>query len=1602
MNKVKRALALLLCLVMVLAYVPVPGYAAGGATNASMVVSATEVNVGDTITVTVSYSNMKISSFGCTVVFDKDLLTCESVVGPYASYGPEYERYFFVTKANVPAMMATVTTDVVSTTDEANAIGQVGFTLVGTTDVAYAGQEIFTATFTAKAAGTVTLTLKEDSAGSDGFLGTAATQIITIGGSSEPDVPSCDHSSTKLVPNADGKTHNVVCTNEACNGYVVRTENCSGTDDGDHTTAVMCACGNTVTAATEHTYTQKLRGTLKSAGDCMNKAVYAVKCDYCDHESDTLTVEGEYGDHTYGDLIPAQEAVHTETELKGAVAAHYLCQCGKYFTEGKVETTLAALTGDAPEHTVDPSKTTTETTKEPTCTEGGTVVTETFCSCGYSFGKTTGTGTVDPNAHDWNTPTYSWSADGTTCTATRTCKHDAAHKEEETVDATPSVTTVGTCQIEEVVTYTANFDAEWAQDGQTYEVAGEKDPDNHVGNATISYRDNKNGTHTAVSTYECGHSVDGETLPCSDGNDADELCDSCGNDLHVCAENLTHVAAQDATCIETGIVEHWYCEHCDKYYSDDQATTEIDEDDTIVDIDPTNHAGEQCLGTASDPTLDLTHHGVYCDACGEIWDEENPDEPHVAGEDGYCKCGYFEFCIDFSGGKITTTPPEGMSQEVWDSLVESMIGSYEATEWCMFSTGFSKMTIEDGMFVKDGYNYVGLAYDKDGKQPYNGEDITKPTTLYLIWESTHVCAHDHYAYINNAEGHVSVCSCGEKLGYSEGHELGENDLCVCGAWLFTTDYNGGKCSENPGKDGNKYYFEPGLVYNFAWNEEGCKEVYAKEGYVFAGYAYDADGQNPVVNPTELSSTTTVYVAWACNHDETVHEYTYTDNRDGTHTVKCACGETIGEPAEHDYTTGDADHTCICGAVEKFTLSFDLNGGTLADEHNELEAYVQDGKFILPDIEYGASIEYNRFYQEGWLVKEGYHITGFEDEDGNFHSLESDDTFTMEGDTTLAVVWEVNTYTLTVNVRATGELVDLTVPYGANLLEVLAAAAEEGKIPALGKKIRVNNADQNGENLPYQYTYSVGEGDDLTWLAIDESFTMPAEDFAIDQDHNQNGWVFSDFGDGRVGAEYCDFEDGWLGSGWHYIEENYDDVEGGAWYYFQEGTGAWAGGWFFRVEGLTRVPYPTEPINGWTYEADADALAYDPSFIDKDEAWFLFDEEGKFQYDTNGDIGWYEINDANELRYMNHGMLEWHPGLIKNGDDYYYFIGDVVNGGNIAAEGDTWITKNNGEEDFAIGDIYNFAEGKLSGAHGIVDGKYYENSRLMAGNGLTKIQVEGETKFIYVRSNGYIVVNAEYYVPANDKGVVPGTYAFDENGYLINPELTGKDGIYWENGAWYYYENGKICYNKGLIEVTETWYDGEGTVETTAVIYVRSNGQLAMGYYYVTNMANYNGSVAIASGTKLLFDNYGAMAAAMNGIVDGKYYQNNQIVYGAGVVEIEEGKYIYVKSDGTVVMNRNYWITNVGDTDVVAKLYTFDENGYFTPEFVSDQKDGIVDGYYYENGAIAYGKGLTEYNGGLIYVRSNGQVATGKYWITTTNGLKESGYYTFGEDGMMIN
>jgi hypothetical protein len=167
------------------------------------------------------------------------------------------------------------------------------------------------------------------------------------------------------------------------------------------------------------------------------------------------------------------------------------------------------------------------------------------------------------------------------------------------------------------------------------------------------------------------------------------------------------------------------------------------------------------------------------------------------------------------------------------------------------------------------------------------------------------------------------------------------------------------------------------------------------------------------------------------------------------------------------------------------------------------------------------------------------------------------------------------------------------------------------------------------------------------------------------------------------------------------------------------------------------------------------------------------------------------------------------------------------------------------------------------------------------------------------------------------------------------------------------------------------------------------------------------------------------AEKKNGIVEVKgvlyYYENDKIAYCAGLVQLEDGAYIYVRSNGQLALGK-YWPT-VTNGLLSAGMYDFGEDGKYYP--VSEEpeepdvpvvpdvpeepdvpavKNGVVeeDGalYYYVDGVRTYAGLVQLEDGAYIYVRSNGQLATGVYWPSKHNDLLPYKGYDFGEDGKL--
>lgn len=80
---------------------------------------------------------------------------------------------------------------------------------------------------------------------------------------------------------------------------------------------------------------------------------------------------------------------------------------------------------------------------------------------------------------------------------------------------------------------------------------------------------------------KCEHTDSTNVATCKDG----AVCSVCGDDISKNPNNhsnLFHFSKVDSSVEAEGNIEYWYCDGCDKYYSDEKAENEIKLSDTII------------------------------------------------------------------------------------------------------------------------------------------------------------------------------------------------------------------------------------------------------------------------------------------------------------------------------------------------------------------------------------------------------------------------------------------------------------------------------------------------------------------------------------------------------------------------------------------------------------------------------------------------------------------------------------------------------------------------------------------------------------------------------------------------------------------------------------------------------------------------------------------------------------------------------------------------------------------------------------------------------------------------------------------------------------
>ncbi|MCD8358758.1 MAG: Ig-like domain-containing protein [Oscillospiraceae bacterium] len=297
----KRGLPLLLCVILLASLLCVGAAAADTEANVAMDVSATELTVGDTVSVTVSVKEgTTISSIGLGIFFDTELLECTSIAGGIEGYPDEFGL------SKTSGLNTWVPATAYSTLEDAASEGTVGFAIAGTADAEYAESVAFTATFTAIAEGTAAFTLYEDSAGADGYKSDAieTAEVVISAGDTTVDVTGVTLDKTEAALTV-GETLTLTATVEP--------------EDATDPTVTWTSSDESVATVTGGVVTAVAAGTATitaAAGDCSATcAVTVTAAQTGDNTESNVAMEVSATELTVGDTVSVTVSVKEGTTV---------------------------------------------------------------------------------------------------------------------------------------------------------------------------------------------------------------------------------------------------------------------------------------------------------------------------------------------------------------------------------------------------------------------------------------------------------------------------------------------------------------------------------------------------------------------------------------------------------------------------------------------------------------------------------------------------------------------------------------------------------------------------------------------------------------------------------------------------------------------------------------------------------------------------------------------------------------------------------------------------------------------------------------------------------------------------------------------------------------------------------------------------------------------------------------------------------------------------------------------------------------------------------------------------------------------------------------
>jgi len=317
---------------------------------------------------------------------------------------------------------------------------------------------------------------------------------------------------------------------------------------------------------------------------------------------------------------------------------------------------------------------------------------------------------------------------------------------------------------------------------------------------------------------------------------------------------------------------------------------------------------------------------------------------------------------------------------------------------------------------------------------------------------------------------------------------------------------------------------------------------------------------------------------------------------------------------------------------------------------------------------------------------------------------------------------------------------------------------------------------------------------------------------------------------------------------------------------------------------------------------------------------------------------------------------------------------------------------------AGGDLTINGEGTINGLGGNnYSMAIWANGGKVTINGGTYTNVgagdEDHYDLIYVKNGGEVIING-------------GTFIAHTPKWTLNSNDTYKGTFTVNGGKFYQYDPA----DNTTENPTKVWVaDGFDTVLVgdyyELVAHVCGEGELTGVVEATSSTPGYSGDIVCRCGEILEQGHVTPIIVIGEIDANGIYREDGKAMVYKGLIQID-GYYYYANKQGAVLKDTTYTIKTTNGYEGVDSRIQAGASYYFDAEGrIVFEKNGLYDGFYYENDKKVPYAGLVNVDGNYYYVVENAAIVTGRYFISNiSDELRaegfSNGYYLFDENGVM--